>query len=148
MKYRLQIDLKALLLIVAVCAAGLFVAEIFLVKDVSKSGVELVEIQVLDAGSDQPISDAKLQSTEPREQSPKTSNQNGIAAFAHSYDYRRIKSLFRDRCKHGIKHKIKITAEGYRAAEIDIETFRLTGKNNFRLPSSIVVRLIPKHYLN
>ena len=140
MRNRCQTTL-ATLLVVGVLVVGVYTVDSVTSESGAGKGTELVEIQLISSDDGKPIENAKLLSTDERESATKTTNKNGKAAFAHSYEYKYLKSFFRNRYEPAIEHEIEIDADGYMPITIDIEKYRLTYSDGYRLPSTIVVEL-------
>ena len=116
-----QFSLRTLIALPLLAGTGLILFDRLWVYDRSTSGTELVDITVVDpegaavAGAVLRSSDAKM---EPK---PKTTNADGVVAFAHSYRYERFTSLLRDRYSHLSAHTITISSPGFKTATIEVE---------------------------
>ncbi|MCA9264653.1 MAG: hypothetical protein KDA60_12420 [Planctomycetales bacterium] len=142
MKQTWQFRLRTLISLPVLFAIGILLFDRLWVYDESQWGTELVEISVLDGGADLPISGAVLRSSDTeKEPNPKTTDENGIVGFAHSYKYEHFKSLLRDRYKRLSAHTIEVSALGFKPVAIEIESHRLDKDKGYDLPSPIVVRL-------
>ena len=143
MKQRFQINLKTLLLVVSLCAVALFMSEVLFVENALRNGGELVVIQVINKANGLPIQNAVLQSSDlENEPAPKTTNKHGEVGFLHSYEFKHLKSLLRNRYLRVVEHSIEINADGFHPIEVDIESYRMTEKDKFRVPHPITVELI------
>jgi hypothetical protein len=137
-----QISLRTLVALPLLAGIGLILFDRFWVYDQSTSGTELVDISVVDPGG-APVVGAVLRSSDAKmEPKPKTTNADGVVAFAHSYSYERFTSLLRDRYSHLSDHTITISAPGFKTATIAVESYRLGKDGNYGLPYPIVVQLV------